>query len=61
VSDERADAAVAGEEPRRGHVRGFLREVAERIGLVPFNPLTTLWDSARRDERERLRRQRRQQ
>jgi hypothetical protein len=37
-------------------IRRFLREVAERIGLVPFNPVSTLWDSDRRQrERERRR------
>jgi len=34
-------------------VRGFLRQVAKRIGLVFANPMITLWDSARRDERRR--------
>jgi hypothetical protein len=58
MSNEPADAQG---EPRRGRVRRFLREVAERIGLVPFNPMVSVWDTARRDERERLRRERREQ
>jgi hypothetical protein len=36
-----------------------LKEVAERIGLIPFNPAVTLMDSARKDERERRKRRRR--
>jgi hypothetical protein len=54
------EPAAARGEPRRGPVRRFLREVAGRIGLVPFNPMVSVWDTARKDERERLRRERRQ-
>jgi len=36
-------------------IRRFLREVAERIGPVPFSPVSPLWDSDRR-QRERQRR-----
>ena len=44
-------------ESRRARLRGFLKETAERIGLVPFNPATLLWDRARKDESERDHRQ----
>jgi hypothetical protein len=54
------EPAAAREEPGRGPIRRFLGEVAGRIGLVPFNPIVSVWDSARKDERERLRRERRQ-
>jgi hypothetical protein len=57
MSDEPADVR---EEPRRRPVRRLLREVAERIGLVPFNPMVSVWDAARKDEPERLRSGRRQ-
>jgi hypothetical protein len=34
-------------------VRGFLRQVAKRVGLVFANPMITFWDSARRTERRK--------
>jgi hypothetical protein len=34
-------------------IPAFLRQVAKRISEVVANPMITLWDSARRDARER--------
>jgi hypothetical protein len=48
---------MAAEEPKEedqgSRDKGFLRRVAERIGLIFANPMITLWDSARREERRR--------
>lgn len=41
-----------------GRIRGFLKKVTGLIELIPFNPALTLWDSTRKDERERRRRRR---
>jgi hypothetical protein len=48
---------AAEEEDQAPREKGFLRRVAERIGLIFANPMITLWDSARRNERERRKRE----
>ena len=40
------------EEPR-SPLRRFLRRVGATMGSVASNPMNTLWDSARRDERRK--------
>jgi hypothetical protein len=44
------------EEEQGSAVRRFLRRVGASIGSVASNPMTTLWDSARRDERRKRQR-----
>jgi hypothetical protein len=36
-------------------VRRFLKQVTDVVKLIPVNPAATLWDSARKDARERRR------
>ena len=44
-------------EPQQGSpVRRFLRKVGASIGSVVSNPMTTLWDATRRDERRKRKR-----
>jgi hypothetical protein len=44
------------EELKGSRFRRFMRQVGERIGQVFANPMISVWDSARRDERRRKRR-----
>jgi hypothetical protein len=43
----------APERQQGSPLRRFLRRVGASIGSVASNPMTTLWDSARRDERRK--------
>jgi hypothetical protein len=41
------------EEQEGSPFRTFLRRVSERMASVVANPMLSVWDSARRDERRR--------
>jgi hypothetical protein len=49
AQDEQDEQGDEGGSP----LRRFLRRVGATIGSVVSNPMTTVWDSARRDERRK--------